>query len=120
LHTKTLEQEEQARKNGNKRQQHEIHRADFHEWAPAYDEPPFGFLHIDFPHGIGQDSFNQKSRTTETYLDTPENFWALFDTLESNFNRLVAENAGAVFWSSNKFPLSNQVFDASFAIGLVG
>jgi hypothetical protein len=111
LHNITVEQEELARKSGNKQKQHEILCKDFHIWAPAYDGPPFDVVHIDFPYGIGQGDSNQKSRTTEVYEDTPEVRDRLLDTLEEHFNKLVAKDAAVLFWSAAQFPLCSYIFE---------
>src|SRR5262249_24613261 len=68
-----------------------IYTANFHEWAPKYPGPPFDFLHLDFPYGIGADRFPQGSASVHGgYDDRPEVFAALCETLRANLNRLCA------------------------------
>jgi hypothetical protein len=95
---RALDQDEENRKLGGLPKSWEIRQDDFNVWAPAYTGPPFNFLHIDLPWGVGQDKFGQKSRTDEVYDDSPEVFELLCDTLQANFGRLVHEKAHGVFW----------------------
>jgi ParB/RepB/Spo0J family partition protein len=94
---------------------YEIITKDFIEWVNGYRGLPFDLLHIDFPHGIGQDRFGQKSRTDETYEDSPEVFDRLCNALEANMGRIVAENAHGTFW----FPMTRYqaVFDGLVRMG---
>jgi transcriptional regulator with XRE-family HTH domain len=76
----------------------EIIHADFHEWAPRYRGPRFNLGHFDFPYGIGQDQFNQSSRTDARYDDSPEAFERLCDTLERYMDQIFDEDAPSIFW----------------------
>src|SRR5262249_22624450 len=77
---------------------YEIRQADFNKWAYDYYGEPFDVIPVDFPWGIGQDEFNQSSRTAERYVDTPETFEELLGALETNLYRLLAKNGVLVFW----------------------
>ena len=72
---------------------YEIVRADFNVWAPAYSGPLFNLGYIDFPYGIGQNKFNQKSQTDETYDDSPEVADQLWVTLETYLEQLFTKDA---------------------------
>jgi transcriptional regulator with XRE-family HTH domain len=76
----------------------EIIHADFHEWPRHYRGPRFNLGHFDFPYGIGQDQFNQSSRTDARYDDSPEVFERLCDTLERYMDQIFDEDTPSIFW----------------------
>jgi hypothetical protein len=94
-HDKALRQAEQERLFGSLvlDKNYEILTDDFNLWAPAHSGPLFNLGYIDFPYGIGQDKFGQKSRTDETYDDSPEVAEQLWRTLEENVDRLFTKDA---------------------------
>jgi ParB-like chromosome segregation protein Spo0J len=77
---------------------YEILTGDFNVWAPAYTGPAFDFVFVDFPWGIGQHTFNQSSRTTARYEDTPEVFDRLCGTLRNHQDRFIAKQAHMIFF----------------------
>jgi hypothetical protein len=91
-HERAWRQEEDERLWGRAKT-YEIVHADFNVWAPAYSGPLFNLGYIDFPYGIGQDKFGQKSRTDETYEDRPEVANQLWATLETYQDRLFSKDA---------------------------
>lgn len=74
---------------------------DFRKWAPAYEGPPFTFLHCDFPYGIGLESIQMHERGIKLgYGDKPEDYWALLDCLCLHLDRLMAYSSHLMFWFS--------------------
>src|SRR5262249_35190916 len=58
---------------------------------------------VDFPYGIGADTFNQGSAPAHgCYDDTPETYRGLVNCLLSNLDRLCADSAHLLFWFSMK------------------
>jgi hypothetical protein len=91
---KALRQGEQERIFGaNLDKNYVIQTANFNLWAPIYSGPLFNLGYVDFPYGIGQDDFGQKSRTDETYEDSPEVAEQLWATLETYQDRLFSKDA---------------------------
>ena len=91
---KALRQGEQERIFGaNLDKNYVIQTANFNLWAPTYSGPLFNLGSVDFPYGIGQDDFGQKSRTDETYEDSPEVAEQLWATLETYQDRLFSKDA---------------------------
>jgi len=75
--------------------------ADFHLWAPIYSGPTFNLIHCDFPYGIDADQHQgQNSQLRADYTDTPDDYWALLDTLTLHLDRFCAESAHLFFWFS--------------------
>jgi len=75
--------------------------ADFHLWAPTYTGPLFNLIHCDFPYGISVDQHQgQNSQLRADYIDTPDAYWALLDTLTLTLDRFCAESAHLFFWFS--------------------
>ncbi len=84
---------------------------DFREWATAYDEPKFNFIHCDFPYGINaHKSEGQNAALPVTYNDTSEVFWQLCQVLRDNLDRICAPSAHMIFWFSPKFYCVTQQF----------
>jgi hypothetical protein len=96
---KDLEELERLQGILKPRPAYEIVTQDFNRWPETYGGPPFDFVNADFSWGIGQDSFNQSSRTTGRYPDTPEIFDRLCGTLGVCTDRgIIAARAGMLFW----------------------
>ena len=75
--------------------------ADFLQWAPDYRGAPFNFIHCDFPYGINADKFNQSAaETLGGYVDTPEHYWNLVETLCKYKVQLLGESGHILFWFS--------------------
>lgn len=75
--------------------------ADFHEWAAAYTERPFNFIHCDFPYGVGlQNSGQAAVQEFGEYQDDPDVYWKLLDTLRMAMDNVVAPSAHLMFWFS--------------------
>lgn len=74
---------------------------DFNEWAPAYTERPFNFLHCDFPYGVNADKHHQgQAKSMGGYADSYEIYVRLLDTMETCMETLVAPSAHLMFWFS--------------------
>lgn len=81
-----------------------ILQTSFLEWAPAYRGPRFNLLHVDFPYGIGADSFNQGSAPSHGgYDDTPDTYRALCNCLITNLERFCDDSAHILFWFSMEY-----------------
>lgn len=77
---------------------------EFGEWARTYEGPKFNFLHCDFPYGVGMDKSAQGAGASfGTYADSENVYWELLQTLSSNLDRVVTENAHLMFWFSMDF-----------------
>jgi ParB/RepB/Spo0J family partition protein len=75
--------------------------ADFHEWAAAYTDQPFNFLHCDFPYGVDADKHAQgQAKSQGGYADGFEVYVALLDTLETSMSNVVHDSAHLMFWFS--------------------
>lgn len=84
-----------------------IINGNFHEWAAAYDGPPFNFLHIDFPYGTSYNkgTGNYTSAATRQmgeYDDSEPVLWDLMGTLAKHRQKLIASSAHIMFWFSPK------------------
>jgi hypothetical protein len=75
--------------------------ADFNVWAAEYTGQRFNFLHIDFPYGIGADTFDQGSAPLHGgYSDTPYDHERLCNSLRTNLPRLLSDSCHIIFWFS--------------------
>lgn len=74
---------------------------DFHEWAAAYCDRPFNFIHCDFPYGVGMHKSDQGAgQEYGTYVDGEDVYWKLLDTLKMGMSNVVAESSHLMFWFS--------------------
>jgi DNA modification methylase len=76
--------------------------ANFIKWADEYQGEPFDLIHWDGPYGIGQDKFNQSSKTLGRYRDSPEIHEALFSALLNFLPRLLSPNGVLVCWHAKR------------------
>jgi ParB/RepB/Spo0J family partition protein len=84
---------------GGDKPAHEILTKDFNEWALAYKGEPFNVWFVDFPYGIGQDKFNQSSRTDVRYSDTKEVNERLVKTLRYCWDSgMMGERGAMLYW----------------------
>ena len=75
--------------------------ADFHEWASAYCEAPFNFIHCDFPYGVNMHKSGQgANKEYGSYADSKDVYWDLLDTLALAMSNVVADSAHLMFWYS--------------------
>lgn len=74
---------------------------DFAEWAAEYTGPKFNLIQCDFPYGVGMHKSEQSSGAAHgAYLDTPDVYWALVDTLLAHLDNFCEESAHLIFWFS--------------------
>lgn len=74
---------------------------DFHEWASAYCDRKFNFIHCDFPYGVGMDKSDQGAgQEYGAYADDEDVYWKLLETLKMGMDNVVADSAHLVFWFS--------------------
>lgn len=74
---------------------------DFHEWAAAYCERKFNFIHCDFPYGVGMHKSDQGAgQEYGAYADDENVYWKLLDSLEMAMDNVVADSAHLMFWFS--------------------
>lgn len=86
---------------------------DFISWSAEYSGPPFSFIHMDFPYGIGLDKSDQaNSATWGGYDDSPDTYWTLLHTLAAQRNRLFTYSAHFMFWLSMEYYESTKAFFA--------
>lgn len=77
---------------------------DFHDWAAAYCERKFNFIHCDFPYGVGMHNSDQGSgQEYGTYEDDKDVYWKLLETLKMGMDNVVADSAHLMFWFSMDF-----------------
>lgn len=77
---------------------------DFHEWASAYCERKFNFIHCDFPYGVNMHKSDQGAgQEYGTYADEKDVYWKLLDTLKMGMDNVVADSAHLMFWFSMDF-----------------
>jgi hypothetical protein len=83
--------------------QRTIIKANFLEWAPAYDGQPFNFIHCDFPYGVGVfagDGQFKPEDQDNAYDDKASDYWALVECLVKNLTRLSSMSSHIMFWLS--------------------
>lgn len=74
---------------------------DFHEWSAAYTGKPFNFIHCDFPYGVGMHDSDQGGGAAHgTYVDDPDTYWRLIETLAQAMGNVVSDSAHLMFWFS--------------------
>lgn len=82
--------------------QSDVLHADFLTWAPSYSGPRFNLVHCDFPYGLevfqGPQGYGRGLWAGKPYEDKVEIFWALFDCLTKNLDRLLAHEGHLMFW----------------------
>jgi ParB/RepB/Spo0J family partition protein len=73
---------------------------DFNKWAPAYDGPPFNFIHCDFPYGIDVAQGAQVASHLGKYNDSFATYEALLNTLDEQKEKLCGSSCHLLFWFS--------------------
>lgn len=74
---------------------------DFKEWAAAYTEQPFNFIHCDFPYGVNADKHDQGQAASQGgYEDSFDVYENLCGALADAMGNVVAESAHLMFWFS--------------------
>lgn len=90
--------------------EHDVHCADFVEWADKYSGSAFQVIHLDPPYGIMHHESEQGGGSVHgTYSDTEDDLWRILEALDINKDRIVAPRAHIVFWFSFKF--YSQIID---------
>lgn len=84
----------------------------FENFAEQYTGPRFNFLHCDFPYGINVSQHNGQGAITDinSYEDSPEVYWKLFNTLAKHQDNLVSHSCHIMFWFSQNFRRETEDF----------
>lgn len=103
------------------------HNINFLDWIEGYEGRRFNLLHCDFPYGLNMQSANLQSSSVRweeedgRYEDSSQLFYDLTKAFIKHQNKILAENAHMIFWTSHKYlpwvqkliGLSNNVCEVS-------